>query len=109
MLSTRLHRALLLTILAATFIAATAPSALADPGVNEADLAITSLTDNPDPALTGGTVIYTATAQNFGDADGPGPGDAGNTQVQFTIPIGTTFNPGASSSECSDNFGLIFL
>lgn len=51
-------------------------------------------TDNIDPVVAGETVVYTLEVSNAG------PSDADLVTITDTPPLGMTFDPGASSSNC---------
>ena len=61
--------------------------------VNLADLSV-SISDNVDPVLAGGTVIYSVNVSNAG----PNPSDS--TVSNFTLPAGLTF---VSTSGCAED------
>ena len=63
---------------------ATAPTA-------RADLALT-ITDRPDPASVGGSLVYTLTVTNAG------PSNASSLVVTDTLPAGVTYNSGTGTS-----------
>ncbi|MEM6588943.1 MAG: autotransporter domain-containing protein [Pseudomonadota bacterium] len=71
----------------------TGPASASIDIVNSADLSVT-VSDNVDPVLAGGTVVYTVNVSNAG------PNPAADTVSTFTLPAGLTL---VSTSGCAED------
>jgi uncharacterized repeat protein (TIGR01451 family) len=67
----------------------------------KADMAVVSVSDNPDPVLTGQSVTYTVSVENLG------PSRATDVTVSTALPSGVRFEPVESNPACTESGGIV--
>jgi uncharacterized repeat protein (TIGR01451 family) len=67
----------------------------------KADMAVLSVSDNPDPVFTGQTVTYTVSVENRG------PSQATGVTLTTTLPPGVLFAPNEFSPNCTEASGVV--
>jgi uncharacterized repeat protein (TIGR01451 family) len=67
----------------------------------KADMAISSISDGPDPVLTGQRVTYDVGVENFG------PGQATGVTLTTMLPAGVSFSSEWSGSNCAEAGGVV--
>ena len=67
----------------------------------KADMAVLSVSDNPDPVFTGQTVTYTVSVGNRG------PSQATGVTLTTTLPPGVLFVPNEFSPNCTEASGVV--
>jgi uncharacterized repeat protein (TIGR01451 family) len=67
----------------------------------KADMAVLSVSSNPEPAPTGQRVTYTVSVANSG------PGGATGATLTTALPTGVLFDPADSSPNCTETGGVV--
>jgi uncharacterized repeat protein (TIGR01451 family) len=67
----------------------------------KADMAIGSVSDNPDPVFVGQRVTYGVSVENLG------PSQATGVTLTTTLPAGVLFEPSEFSSNCTEAGGVV--